>query len=101
MDYTYLLINIFTVLIPFSFSFHPKINFHKTWYAFFPAVSMTGFLFIIWDIWFTHLGIWSFNPRYLTGIEIATLPLGEILFFFCIPYACVIIYHCMNFFKTH
>lgn len=98
MDYTYLLINFFTILIPFIFSFHPKLNFYKTWSAFFPAVVITGAIFIIWDIIFTHLGVWGFNPQYVTGIEIADLPIEEILFFFCIPYACVFTYHCLKLF---
>lgn len=98
MEYTYLLINFFTILIPFVFSFHPKLNFHKTWHAFFPAVILTGIIFIAGDIYFTHLGIWGFNEQYLTGLNIFNLPVEEVLFFFCIPYACVFTFHCLNLF---
>jgi lycopene cyclase domain-containing protein len=61
-------------------------------------VIFTGIWFIIWDIYFTNLGIWGFNGQYLTGITIINLPLEEILFFFCIPYACVFTFHCLNIF---
>lgn len=96
MNYTYLLINFFTILVPLIFSFHPKLNFYKTWYAFFPAVLLAGLLFIAGDIYFTHMGVWGFNEQYLTGIAVFNLPLEEILFFFCIPYACVFTFHCLD-----
>lgn len=98
MKYTYLLIDFFTIIVPFIFSFHPKLNFYKTWKAFFPAVIITGLIFILWDVYFTNLGVWGFNPTYLIGLNIANLPLEEILFFFCIPYSCVFTYHCLNLF---
>jgi lycopene cyclase domain-containing protein len=96
MEYTYLLVNFFTILIPFLFSFHPKLRFDKTWKAFFPAVFITGLVFVLWDMYFTSIGVWGFNERYLTGIEIGNLPLEEVLFFFCIPYACVFTFHSLN-----
>lgn len=101
MTYTYLLVNFFTVIIPFAFSFHPRLQFHKTWDTFFPAALLTGIFFIGWDIWFTHLGVWGFNEQYLIGVEIANLPLEEILFFLCIPYACVFTFHCITLFRKN
>lgn len=98
MQYTYLLVNFFTIIIPFLFSFHPKLRFDKTWGAFFPAVLITGLIFVLWDMYFTRLGVWGFNERYLIGLEIGNLPIEEILFFFCIPYACVYTFHCLDLF---
>ncbi len=92
MKYTYLLIDLLSLLFPLLFSFHPKLKFYRNWPAFFPAVLISGCLFIAWDMYFTKLKVWGFNPSYIMGVSVGNLPVEEILFFFCIPYACVFTY---------
>ena len=96
MKFLYLLVDFFTVIIPLLFSFHPKINFYKTWKAFFAANMIVAFLFIIWDSIFTHLDVWNFNSGYIIGIYFFKLPIEEILFFVCIPFSCVFTYYCLD-----
>lgn len=96
MKSLYLLVDFFTVLIPFLFSFHPKIKFYKTWKQFFIASIAVAFVFIIWDAAFTYLNVWSFNPRYVTGFYFFQLPIEEILFFICIPFSCVFTFFCLD-----
>jgi len=99
-QYLYLLINFFTVIICFIFSFHRKIRFNRYFSEFLSASLLVGFVFIVWDAWFTKMGVWWFNDKYLLGIKFFRLPLEEILFFICIPFACIFTYFCLDkFFK--
>jgi len=96
MHYTYLLINLGVIFFPLVLSFDKKVHFFSKWKFIFSAILITGVVFLIWDILFTKLNVWSFNPDYLVGINLMGLPLEEILFFLTVPYACVFIYECLN-----
>lgn len=98
MKYTYLLVNLFSVIVPFVFSFHPKIKFNKQFAAFFKANILASLLFLIWDAIFTANGVWSFNTDYILGLNIYNLPLEEVLFFICIPFSCLFTFHCLRIF---
>lgn len=91
--YLYLLINIASFSIPFLYSFENKMNFIRYWKLVFVAISITAIPFLIWDIIFTDLGVWGFNSSYYLGFEILKLPLEELLFFICIPYASIFIHY--------
>ena len=99
--YTYILVNIGVVIIPFIFSFHPKLRFNKKWKSTIISIVIVALLFIAWDVCFTEMGVWGFNPNYLIGINILNLPIEEIFFFFCIPYACLYTYHCLKILIPH
>lgn len=96
MKFTYLLVNFFSVIVPFVFSFHSKIKFNKYFGAYFKANIISALCFLIWDVIFTQIGVWGFSNKYTLGIEVVNLPLEELLFFFCIPFACIFTYHCLT-----
>jgi lycopene cyclase domain-containing protein len=96
VKHLYLLLNVFSVLVPFIASFYPKAPFYKTWKQLWPALLIPALLFILWDEAFTRWGIWGFNPNYISGLYVGKLPLEEILFFICIPYACVFTYFALT-----
>jgi lycopene cyclase domain-containing protein len=61
------------------------------------GIVVPGVIFLLWDGAFTRMGVWGFNPSYLSGIYIGVLPVEEVLFFVCIPYACVFTYAAFNY----
>jgi len=95
MKYTYLAIDISAIAVPFIATFHPRIRFYKQWPFVLTAMLLSGLAFISWDIFFTATRVWGFNPDYLCGVYFFNLPLEEVLFFVCIPYACMFSYHCL------
>ncbi|SDX25755.1 lycopene cyclase domain-containing protein [Lutibacter oricola] len=98
MKSLYLIINIASFIIPFLYSFEKKMNYIKYWKIVFLAIFITAIPFLIWDIYFTKMKVWGFNLDYYLGIEIFKLPLEEILFFFCIPYASIFTHYALFYF---
>ncbi len=57
---------------------------------------LPALFYIVWDFYFTAIGVWHFNEKYITGFKIYNLPVEEVLFFFVVPYCCVFIYECIR-----
>ena len=96
--FLYLGLNLFAISFPLVRSFESRVKFASHWYALFPAIIITGAIFLVWDHYFTILGVWEFNPRYILGIYFFDLPLEEWLFFLTVPYACMFIYEVLIYF---
>lgn len=92
----YLIINILTIAAPLILSFDKKVHFHTYFKGVFLGIILMMLLFIPWDVYFTHLGIWGFNPEHLSGIHLFNLPIEEWLFFITVPFACVFIHEVLK-----
>lgn len=98
MKSAYLLINILTVFFPVILSFDKRVHFYSKWKYIWPGLAVSGLVFLVWDMIFTYTDVWSFNPDYILGIYFFRLPLEEILFFITVPFACIFIYDCLNYY---
>ncbi|MDB5147294.1 MAG: lycopene cyclase protein [Mucilaginibacter sp.] len=98
MRYTYLLINLLTVFFPVMLSFDKRVQFFKSWKFIWPGMAATGLFFLFWDVLFTIKGVWSFSSLYIIGIRFWGLPLEEVMFFLTVPFACIFIYACLNYY---
>lgn len=95
MKNLYLWLDLGSFIVPFLFSFHPRLQFYKKWKSFLLGTLVMMAVFIPWDIAFTVNGFWGFNPDYLTGYSFLHLPTEEWLFFICIPYACLFTHYAL------
>jgi len=94
----YLILNITSFFVLFAYSFEKKMRFIKWWKSVFLSLFIVAFFFIIWDIIFTKMGVWGFNPTYHFNFTVFGLPLEEILFFICIPYASIFTHYSVLYF---
>ncbi|HEY7051616.1 MAG TPA: lycopene cyclase domain-containing protein [Mycobacterium sp.] len=54
-------------------------------------------LFVVWDIAAIAAHVWTFNPRFVTGIQLpGRLPLEELLFFVVIPLCGLLTYNAVD-----
>lgn len=89
---TYLLLLLAYLLIPVVLSTQKKVRFVFRLRYLFPSIIFAGAIYVMWDMRFTELGIWSFNPDYITGIQLMKVPIEEWLKFLIIPLSMVYIY---------
>lgn len=81
----YLLLLQTYLVIPVTMGIKNRIRFTFRLRYLVPAVLFTGAIFAMWDIRFTELGIWTYNPEYLTGIYLLNIPVEKWLSLIIIP----------------
>ena len=52
--------------------------------------------FLVWDAIAISLHVWSYNPRYVSGIDVPFMPLEELLFFIVIPVCGLLTYNAVT-----
>ncbi len=88
----YSIILISSIIVPLALSFDKKLQFYKQWKYLFPSILAVALFYIIFDLYFTKLGVWGFNFRYHSSVVFYKLPIEEWLFFIAIPYASIFLH---------
>lgn len=61
------------------------------------AVLPVAVVFLIWDVLAVAGHVWTYNPRYVTGIQLpGAIPIEEVLFFLVIPLCGLLTYNAVN-----
>lgn len=60
------------------------------------AIVPVAVVFIIWDVVAIAAHVWTYNPRYVTGMDLGALPIEELLFFIVIPICGLLTYCAVN-----
>jgi len=96
---SYLLFNLTIIFLPILADLFYKKTIFPQIIPFILSVSIAALVFIIWDMKVAEKW-WFFNDKYILGIKFFKLPIEEILFFFTVPYSCLIIFLNLNYFVT-
>lgn len=96
MTYSFLLLDLFLILIPIVLSFDKNVlaKDHIKWIM--PAILVPGIIFSTITIIFTFLGVWGFNSAFLMGSYYREVPIEQHLFFFAFSFAGLGIYNYLN-----
>ena len=94
----YLLLNIFIIIVPLLLTFERNLKFYSKLRSVFISILIVSPVYIIWDSIATIRGDWGFNPKYLLGFNLFSLPLEEILFFITVPYSIIFIFETVNYY---
>jgi len=60
------------------------------------TILMAATPFVVWDLWATEVGHWSFDADQTLPWRVAGLPVEEILFFVVIPLVAVLTYEAVR-----
>lgn len=88
----YTLIALAILAGPLALSFDNRVHFWTHWPAAGLSLVLSGVLYLFWDSLVVRRGDWTFNPAFTGRFRIFHLPLGELLFFVAVPYACLFLF---------
>ncbi|TKC13233.1 lycopene cyclase domain-containing protein [Pedobacter polaris] len=96
MTYTFLLLNLFLILIPFVLALDKRVFNVGNLRLFIVPSLIVAIVFSLFAIFLTGLKAWSFNSAYIVGLNYGGIPIEEYIFMFTFSFAGLGIYNYLN-----
>ncbi|WP_423058852.1 lycopene cyclase domain-containing protein [Brevibacterium linens] len=93
-DYLGLMAACLLITLPLELVFAARV--YRRWQVLLKALVPVVVVFAVWDIIAIARDHWSYDPRFVTGIDLGVLPLEELVFFLVIPVCALLSYEAVG-----
>jgi len=92
-QFTYLILSLALLLLLTLTGPNKTARFRDTFKYMLPGILFSFAIYIIWGTRFNQIGIYTFNPEYITGINLWNLPIEEWIFLFVVSFVSLQMYN--------
>ena len=93
-DYLGLLAACLLITLPLELVFAARV--YRRWQVLLKALLPVVVVFAVWDIFAIARNHWTYDSRFVTGIDLGVLPLEELVFFLVIPVCALLSYEAVG-----
>ena len=93
-DYLGLMAACVLITLPLELVFAARV--YRRWKVLLASLLPVVIVFSVWDIVAIARDHWTYNPRFVTGVDLGPLPLEELVFFIVIPICALLSYEAVG-----
>ncbi len=93
-QYLLLLVGCLLITLPLELVLEARV--YARWKLMLLALVPTVLVFSVWDVAGIIRRHWTYNPEYITGVQLWVMPLEELLFFIVIPICGLLTYEAVG-----
>lgn len=82
------------ITLPLELLFSARV--YRRWKVLFGSLIPIVLVFSIWDVVAISRDHWAYNPKFVTGVHLGSLPLEELVFFIVIPICALLSYEAVG-----